>query len=125
MGRNTFQYDYQYHKDKYQLNMNIQLFNYISTENYDFILRILYTCLATIIINLPFGYFRGAFRKLSLLWLLAIHAPVPLVILIRKFHKLELSWELAPFLLGSYFIGQLLGKKLYKLRPIKKADKVV
>jgi hypothetical protein len=45
---------------------------------------------------------------------------LPLVILIREFHKLELTWALAPFLLGSYFIGQFLGKRIYKLIPFRK-----
>lgn len=82
--------------------------------------RIFYTCLATVIINLPFGYLRGGLQKLSFCWFIAIHAPVPLVILIRKFHDLELSWSLAPFLLGSFFIGQFLGKKLWLLWPLQK-----
>lgn len=82
--------------------------------------RVAYTCIATIIINLPFGYFRGGLRKLSFLWLVAIHAPVPLVIIVRKFHDLNLTWGLAPFLLGSYFIGQLLGRKIYQAKPYKK-----
>jgi hypothetical protein len=82
--------------------------------------RIFYTCLATIIINLPFGYLRGGLQKFSPCWFIAIHAPLPLVILIREFHKLELTWALAPFLLGSYFIGQFLGKKLYTLIPFRK-----
>lgn len=85
--------------------------------------RILITCIATFIINLPFGYWRGGLKKLSVLWFVAIHAPVPLVIVIRKFHQLELSWKLAPFLLGSYFIGQFLGRKIYEKKPYKKVSK--
>lgn len=82
--------------------------------------RITYTCIATFIINLPFGYLRGGFRKLSFWWFAAIHAPVPLVILIRHFHDLRLTWGLAPFLLGSFFLGQFAGRKIYKLKPYKK-----
>lgn len=82
--------------------------------------RVFYTCLATIIINLPFGYIRGGFRKFSFWWFLAIHAPVPLIILIRKFHDLEITWGLAPFLLGSFFLGQFFGRKLYKIKPYRK-----
>lgn len=79
--------------------------------------RLTYTCIATVIVNVPFGYLRGRVKKFSIAWFIAIHAPVPFVILIRKFHGLELTWELAPFLLGSYFIGQFLGKLLYKKYP--------
>lgn len=81
--------------------------------------RLFYTCIATIIINLPFGYLRGGMRKLSFCWFVAIHAPVPFVILIRKFHHLELSWVLAPFLLGSFFAGQYLGRLIYRWKPVK------
>src|SRR5210317_562530 len=81
--------------------------------------RIAYTCIATILINLPFGYLRGGFKKLSFWWFVSIHFPVPFVILIRKFHDLELSWQLAPFLLGSFFLGQLIGKLIYKRFPIQ------
>lgn len=82
--------------------------------------RIAYTCIATFIINLPFGYLRGGFRKLSFWWFLAIHVPVPMVIIIRKFHDLHLTWSLAPFLLGSFFLGQFAGRKIYAWKPYKK-----
>lgn len=101
--------------------LNISLLPEATTEELWW--RILITCLATIIVNLPFGYWRGGLRKLSVLWFVAIHAPVPFVIIIRKFHKLELSWELAPFLLGSYFIGQFVGRKLYQWKPYKSIKK--
>lgn len=84
--------------------------------------RVLITCLATILVNLPFGYLRGGLRKLSFWWFMAIHAPVPLVILIRKFHDLSLTWSLAPFLLGSFFIGQFIGRKIFVLKPYKKIN---
>ncbi len=83
-------------------------------------LPLLYTFIATFIINLPFGYIRGGLRKLSFWWFVAIHAPVPLVILIRKFHHLDLTWELAPFLFGPFILGQFMGKKIYKLKPYRK-----
>jgi hypothetical protein len=85
--------------------------------------RILITCIATLILNLPFGYWRGGLKKLSFWWFVAIHAPVPAVIMIRKFHQLELSWSLAPFLLGSFFIGQFLGRKIYEKKPYNKSKK--
>jgi len=87
--------------------------------------RILITCIATIVINLPFGYWRGGLKKLSFWWFVAIHAPVPAVILVRKFHLLELSWLLAPFLLGSYFIGQFMGRKIYDRKPYNKRKKSI
>lgn len=86
--------------------------------------RVLITCLATLLVNLPFGYIRGSMRKFSFWWFVAIHAPVPMVILIRKFHDLSLTWSLAPFLLGSFFIGQFLGRKMYSRLPFKKTNKI-
>jgi len=83
--------------------------------------HIFYTCLATFIVNLPFGYLRGGFRKLSFWWFVAIHVPVPLVILFRKFFDVQLSWSLAPFLFGSFFLGQFVGRKIYGLKPWRKS----
>jgi hypothetical protein len=80
--------------------------------------RIIYTCIATILINIPFGFLRGGVDKFSIWWFLFIHAPIPLVIIIRKFHGLDLTLALAPFLLGSFFIGQYLGRKVYRKVPV-------
>jgi hypothetical protein len=96
------------------LLLQIELFDGFSRDELWW--RITITCMATILINLPFGFWRGGLRKLSFWWFISIHAPVPFVILVRKFHKLELTWELAPILLGAYFVGQLLGRKYYKKR---------
>ena len=92
----------------------------IQQESASIVMQVIYACIATFIINLPFGYLRGGFRKLSFWWLIAIHAPVPLVIIIRKFFALELSWELAPFLLGSFFLGQYVGRLIYDKMPYRK-----
>ncbi len=83
--------------------------------------RVLITCIATFIVNLPFGYLRGGFRKLSFWWFVMIHAPVPFIIVIRRFHDLRLTWGLAPFLVGSFFLGQFVGRKMYKLKPWRKS----
>lgn len=81
----------------------------------EFWVRVILTCISTFIINLPFGYWRGRFRKLSVWWFIAIHAPVPFVILIRRLLDLHLTWILAPFLLSAYFLGQFAGRKAYLL----------
>lgn len=59
--------------------------------------------------NLPFGYWRAGLAKRSLPWFVAIHAPIPLVWLIRDL--LGLDWRLAtlPLFVGAYFLGQWLG----------------
>jgi hypothetical protein len=60
-------------------------------------------------VNLPFGYWRAGLVRRSLPWLVAIHAPIPLVWLIRDL--LELEWQLGklPLFLAAYFLGQWLG----------------
>jgi hypothetical protein len=62
--------------------------------------------------NLPFGYWRAGLAKLSMPWFVAVHAPIPLVFLVR--HWLSLDWRLAtlPLFLGAYFLGQWLGGRL-------------
>ena len=62
--------------------------------------------------NLPFGYWRAGLAKRSLPWIVAIHAPIPLVWLIRA--GLGLEWRLAtlPMFVGAYFLGQWLGGRL-------------
>jgi len=63
-------------------------------------------------VNLPFGYWRAGLLKRSLPWIVAIHAPIPLVWLIRA--MLGLEWRLAtlPMFVGAYFLGQWLGGRL-------------
>lgn len=86
------------------------------------LLPIVYTCLGTLLINIPSGYLRDGYRKLSFMWFLYIHLPVPFVILIRQFNDVDLSWGLAPFLFGSYFLGQWLGKKIHQERVLRKSS---
>ncbi|HRP34609.1 MAG TPA: hypothetical protein PLI48_01885 [Gammaproteobacteria bacterium] len=64
------------------------------------------------IANLPFGYWREGLVRLSPAWFVAIHAPVPLVFLIREW--LDLDWRLAtlPLFLAAYFAGQWLGGRV-------------
>ncbi len=84
------------------------------------LLPVFYTCAATLLINIPCGYFRAGYKKLSFMWFLFIHLPVPFVIFIRHLNDVELTWTLSPFLLGSYFLGQYLGRKWRQLRQFKK-----
>ena len=80
---------------------------------------IFWTCLFTFLINVPCGYLRAGYRKLSFMWFVFIHLPVPFVIYIRHFNGIDLTWTLAPFLFGSYFLGQFLGRKIRE-RALKK-----
>lgn len=86
------------------------------------LLPILLTCLGTLLINIPFGYLRAGYRKLSFMWFVYIHLPVPVVIYIRYINEIDLSWTLAPFFFGSYFLGQWVGKKWRDQRELKKSE---
>jgi hypothetical protein len=68
--------------------------------------------LGTLVINVPFGYWRATTRKFSAKWITAIHAPVPAVVGMRLVAGVH--WQLAtlPILVGAYFGGQFLGTRI-------------
>jgi hypothetical protein len=68
-----------------------------------------------LLINLPFGCWRGHVGRFSLQWFLSVHLPVPLVIAVRVFGGA--GWEIRtyPAFVGAYFAGQLLGSRLGSL----------
>ena len=68
--------------------------------------------LGTILVNLPFGWWREGQRKLSPRWFVAVHGAVPFVIVIRMAAEVRLGWTTVPFLLLSYFLGQHLGARM-------------
>jgi len=75
--------------------------------------------LLAIAINLPFGAYRATVRRFSWQWVLAIHLPIPLVILMRL--SFGLGWWFIPFMLASAVTGQLLGSWLFNLWRVRRA----
>ena len=69
--------------------------------------------LFTLLFNLPFGYWRSNVAKFSLKWFLSIHLPIPVIYLVRHTFGVHWSFFTLPILLGSFFLGQFLGKKLH------------
>jgi hypothetical protein len=69
-----------------------------------------------LVVNLPFGWWREGLRKFSGGWLLAVHAPIPLIWVIR--HLLGLPWrpQTLPLFLVAYFAGQWLGARARRAR---------
>jgi hypothetical protein len=65
-----------------------------------------------LLLNLPFGYWRAGLRKLSLLWFLAIHLPVPLAIGLRWALGLPFRLATLPLFVAAFFGGQFLGARL-------------
>jgi hypothetical protein len=63
------------------------------------------------LINLPFGYWRAGVRKFSPAWFVAVHAAVPLIVLMRI--GLGVEWRLAtlPVFVFAYFAGQAAGAR--------------
>ncbi len=74
--------------------------------------------IVTFIVNIPFGFWRAHAKRTGnrIEWILAVHLPVPLVILMRYLAGLSWNLEGAPLILIfvlAYFLGQRTGGKLY------------
>jgi len=65
------------------------------------------------LLNLPFGYWRSHVRPFSFPWILAVHLPVLLVLIIRLLGGVGWHIKTFPLLAGAYFVGQYLGGNLY------------
>jgi hypothetical protein len=66
-------------------------------------------------LNLPFGFWRARVRNFSWQWILAIHLPVPLIIVLRFYGGLGWRFITFPVLIGAYFLGQFTGGKVSRL----------
>jgi hypothetical protein len=62
-------------------------------------------------LNLPLGAWRTHHERFSVLWFLAIHVPIPLVIVLRL--ASGQGWRLIPVLVIAAVAGQLVGARLY------------
>ncbi len=63
-------------------------------------------------LNVPFGYWRGNVKKLSWQWVLAIHVPVVLAILIRLASHLPFEPLTVAAMVLAFFSGQAAGQRL-------------
>jgi len=66
-----------------------------------------------ILLNLPFGYWRVHVRPFSFPWILAVHLPVPFVIILRILGGVGWHIQTFPLLVAAYFVGQYLGGSIY------------
>jgi hypothetical protein len=66
-----------------------------------------------LLINLPFGYWRADAERFSRQWFLAVHIPVPIVIVLRIISGLGFHLATFPLMVGAFFFGQLLGGGLH------------
>lgn len=74
-------------------------------------MKITLVAIAVLLLNLPFGYWRSKVKKFSLQWFLAIHIPVPFVILLRIYSNIGFELYTYPVLIGSFFLGQFIGAR--------------
>ena len=79
-------------------------------------MQLLIVSIAVLLFNIPFGYWRGGVKRFSLQWILAIHLPVPFVILLRLYSDIGFALYTYPVLVTAFFLGQLLGAKIYSRR---------
>ena len=68
----------------------------------------------TFVVNLPFGYWRAGTRKFSVAWFLAVHLPVPLIVVARFI--LHAPDAYIPLFVFCFFLGQLAGGLVRKKR---------
>ncbi|WP_297490222.1 hypothetical protein [Thermococcus sp.] len=74
--------------------------------------------IVTFFANMPFGFWRAHAKRTGnkAEWALAVHLPVPLVVLMRYMAGLSWNLEGAPLILVfvlAYFLGQRTGGRLY------------
>jgi hypothetical protein len=69
--------------------------------------------LLTWLVNLPFGYWRASLKKLSFKWFLAIHLPIPFVVILRFVFHLGFQLYTYPLLIAAFFFGQFVGAIIY------------
>lgn len=73
-----------------------------------------------LLLNLPFGYWRAGCRKFTWPWILAVHAPVPLVVALRLASGMGFRLITFPVMVGAYFTGQFLGGRLRLRRDARR-----
>ncbi len=88
-------------------------------NDYILSMNILLLTLFTLIINIPFGYWRANVRKFSLQFLLAIHIPVILIIAFRILSSSGFDLTTFFFTVPAFFLGQFAGSKIYSFRKLK------
>ena len=74
------------------------------------------------ILNIPFGYWRSNVRKFSVQWMLAIHIPVIIVIILRVLVEVGFVWYSFVFLVTAFFVGQAIGATINKHKHKHKSN---
>ncbi len=67
----------------------------------------------TFTINILFGYWRAATRKLTLEWFLSVHLPIPVIYSLRILYGVPLTH--IPIFVVAYFLGQFSGSRIRRM----------
>lgn len=67
------------------------------------------------VVNVPLGAWRSRLRKFSVLWLVAIHLSVPVVVYLR--YLMHIKPYLIPVTLSTAILGQYTGMRLASPQP--------
>ena len=70
--------------------------------------------LLAFVANIPCGYLRENFRKLSFMWFLMIHITIPFIVLLRI--KAGLGWHYIPLTVTGAVMGQVVGGTINRRR---------
>ncbi len=73
--------------------------------------------LVTFIVNVLFGYWRAATRKLTAEWFASVHLPIPIVYSLRILYAVPITH--IPLFIVGYFLGQFSGGKIRKRLELK------
>jgi len=76
---------------------------------------------AIVAVNTFFGYWRSNTRRFSKQWILAIHVPVPIAIILRL-SFLGWSWLLLPVFVAAFAVGQFAGGQARRLLRKRRED---
>jgi len=81
--------------------------------------HVLTVALLTLIVNIPFGYWRAKTKKLSKEWFLTVHLPVPFIVFFRLLLGVHLNIPTVAVFVVSFFLGQRFGIVLNRLMERK------
>jgi len=84
------------------------------------ILKLAIITILIFIFNIPFGYWRENVKKFSFQWALAVHIPVPFIILTRIYANVGFAWYTYVLFVGAFFLGHKMGAFILNRR--KKED---
>ena len=73
-------------------------------------MALLVVCLTIFVMNLPCGAWRFFTKKFSIAWFISIHAPIPLIGIIRNSLDVDLTVVTASICVGFFVLGQLIGR---------------